>query len=451
MAPAELRELKAQLQELLEKGFIRPSVSPWGAPVLFVKKKDGTLRLCTDYRQLNRITIKNRYRLPRINDLFDQLKGAKVFSKIDLRSGYHQLRVRAEDIPKTAFRTRYGHYEFLVMPFGLTNAPAIFMDLMNRVFKPYLDQFVVVFIDDILIFSRRHVVSAEGVKVDPSKIQAVVDWRPPKSPTEVRSFLGLAGYYRRFVKGFSIIASPLTKLLQKEVKFIWDDKCQESFETLKSLLTQAPILTLPIEGKEYVVYSDASHNGLGCVLMQEGKVISYASRKLKPHELNYPTHDLELAAVVFALKIWRHYLYGEKCHIFTDHKSLKYLGTQKELNLGQRRWLELIKDYDCTIDYHPEHLLVEVMRYKDNILTFKLMGGETFHELWLRFKALLIQFPTHEILDLALLDCFYRSLNPENRGLIDRLIPGGLQRYSYETTTKFLNLVAKTNKDSEKD
>ncbi|WMV13510.1 hypothetical protein MTR67_006895 [Solanum verrucosum] len=366
MAPAELRELKAQLQELLEKGFIRPSVSPWGAPVLFVKKKDVTLRLCIDYRQLNRITIKNRYPLPRIDDLFDQLKGAKVFSKIDLRSGYHQLRVRAEDIPKIAFRTRYGHYEFLVMPFGLTNAPVVFMDLMNRVFKPYLDQFMEkelyaklskceFWLDEVTFLG--HVVSIEGVKVDPSKIQAVVDWRPPKSPTEVRSFLGLAGYYRRFVKDFSIIASPLTKLLQKEVKFIWDDKCQESFETLKSLLTQAPILTLPIEGKEYVVYSDVSHNGLRCVLMQEGKVISYASRKLKPHELNYPTHDLELAAVVFALKIWRHYLYGEKCHIFTDHKSLKYLGTQKELNLRQRRWLELIKDYDCTIDYHPENLL----------------------------------------------------------------------------------------------
>ncbi|WMV25004.1 hypothetical protein MTR67_018389 [Solanum verrucosum] len=244
----------------------------------------------TPYRmapQLNKITIKNRYPLPRIDDLFDQLKGAKVFSKIDLRSGYHQLLVRAKDIPKTAFRTRYGHYEFLVMPFGLTNHPAVFMVLMNRVFKPYLAHFVVVFIDDILIFSRSsedhdkhlwiilqilkekelyaklskcefwldevtflgHVVSAEGVKVDPSKIQAVVEWRPPKSPTGVRSFLGLAGYYRRFVKGFSIIASPLTKLLQKEVKFIWDDKCQKSFETLKSFLTQAPILTLPIEGK----------------------------------------------------------------------------------------------------------------------------------------------------------------------------------------------------------
>ncbi|WMV50633.1 hypothetical protein MTR67_044018, partial [Solanum verrucosum] len=304
MAPAELRELKSQLQELLEKGFIRPSVFPWGATVLFNKKKDGTLRLCIDYRQLNRITIKNRYPLPRIDDLFDQLKSAKVFSKIDL-SMY------------------------------ITNCM-----LERKIFLKLLSEL-------------GHVVSAEGVKVDPSKIQAVVEWRPPKSPTEVRSFLGLAGYYRRFVKGFSIIASPLTKLLQKEVKFIWDDKCQKSFETLKSLLTQAPILTLPIEGKEYVVYSDASHNGLGCVLMQEGKVISYASRELKPHELNYPTRDLELAAIVFALKIWRHYLYGEKCHIFTDHKSLKYLGTQKELNLRQRRWLELIEDYDCTVDYHP--------------------------------------------------------------------------------------------------
>ncbi|WMV32877.1 hypothetical protein MTR67_026262 [Solanum verrucosum] len=247
------------------------------------------------------------------------------------------------------------------MPFRLKNALAVFMDLMNRVFKPYLDQFVVVFIDNILIFSRcsedhdkhlrivlnilkekelyaklsncefwldkvaflGHVVSTMGVKVDPSKIQAVLEWRPPKSPTEVRSFLGLAGYYRRFVKGFSIIASPLTKLLQKEVKFTWVDKCQERFETIKSLLTQAPILTLPIEGKEYVVYNDASHNGLRCVLMQKGKVISYASRKLKPHELNYPTHDLELVVIVFALKIWRQYLDGEKCHIFTDHKSLK--------------------------------------------------------------------------------------------------------------------------------
>ena len=391
MAPLELKELKLQLQELLDKGFIRPSVSPWGAPVLFVKKKDGTLRLCVDYRQLNKLTVKNKYPLPRIDDLFDQLKGASIFSKIDLRSGYHQLKIKDADVHKTAFRTRYGHYEFLVMPFGLTNAPTAFMDLMNRVFRPYVDQFVVVFIDDILVYSKDreshdthlrvvleilrkeqlyaklskcefwlsevsflgHIVSKEGIQVDPKKIEVVVEWKPPRNVTEVRSFLGLAGYYRRFVKGFSMIAAPMTRLLQKNVKYEWSEKCQGSFEKLKAFLTEAPVLTQPTCGKEYVIYSDASLNGLGCVLMQDGKVVAYASRQLKPHEKNYPTHDLELAAIVFALKIWRHYLYGEKCFIYTDHKSLKYLPSQRELNLRQRRWMELIKDYDCVIDYHP--------------------------------------------------------------------------------------------------
>ena len=198
-----------------------------------------------------------------------------------------------------------------------------------------------------------HIVSAEGIRVDPSKISAIVNWSPPKNVSEVRSFLGLAGYYRRFVQGFSMIASPMTRLLQKDVKFEWTDECQQSFNRLKDLLTKAPVLVQPEPGKEFVIYSDASLNGLGCVLMQEGKVIAYASRQLKTHERNYPVHDLELAAIVFALKIWRHYLYSEKCHIYTDHKSLKYLMTQKDLNLRQRRLLELIKDYDLIIDYHP--------------------------------------------------------------------------------------------------
>ncbi|KAG8485890.1 hypothetical protein CXB51_019244 [Gossypium anomalum] len=342
----------------MDRGFARPSSSPWGAPVLFVKKKDGTMRLCIDYRQLNKVTIKNKYPLPRIDDLFDQLKGASVFSKIDLRSGYYQLRVRDSDIPKTAFRTRYGHYEFLVMPFGLTNAPAVFMDLMNRIFRPYLDRFVVVFIDDILVYSRNETEHAEHLRLGygfcgTSNCMLSSVNKPPRNITEVRSFLGLAGYYRRFVKGFSTIATPMTRLLQKDVKFVWSEKCQRSFDQLKTYLTKAPVLVQPESGKEFVIYSDASLLGLGCVLMQEGRVVAYASRQLKPHEKNYPTHDLELAAIVFALKIWRHYLFGEKCHVYSDHKSLKYLMTQRELNLRQRRWLELLKDYELVIDYHP--------------------------------------------------------------------------------------------------
>ena len=198
-----------------------------------------------------------------------------------------------------------------------------------------------------------HIVPKERIRVDPNKIEVVVEWKPPRNVTEVRSFLGLADYYRRFVKGFSVTAAPMTRLLQKNVKYEWSEKCQRSFDKLKAFLTEAPVLTQPTCGKKYVIFSDASLNGLGCVLMQEGKVVACASRQLKPHEKNYPTHDLELAAIVFALKIWRHYLYGEKCFIYTDHKSLKYLPSQRELNLRQRRWMELIKDYDCVIDYHP--------------------------------------------------------------------------------------------------
>ncbi|GJW27302.1 putative reverse transcriptase domain-containing protein [Tanacetum coccineum] len=338
LAPSKMQELSDQLQELADRGFIQLSTSPWGAPVLFVKKKDGSFRMCIDYRELNKLTVKNRYPLPMIDDLFDQLQGSSVYSKIDLRSCYHQLRVRDEDIPKTAFRTRYRHYEFQVMPFCLTNAPAVFMDLMNCVCKPYLDKFVIVFIDDILIYSRNkeehanhlriilellkkeklyakfskcnfwirivqflgHLIDSQGLHVDPAKIKAIKNWTSPTTPIEIRQFLGFA------------------------------------------------------EGNDdFVVYCDASHQGLGAVLMQREKVIAYASRQLKPNEENYTTHDLELGAVVFALKIWRHYLYGTKCTVFTDHKSLQHILDQKELNMRQRRWLELLADYDCEIRYHP--------------------------------------------------------------------------------------------------
>ncbi|GJS79758.1 putative reverse transcriptase domain-containing protein [Tanacetum coccineum] len=284
LVPFELEELSGQLKELQDKGFIRPS------------------------SELNKLTVKNRYPLLKIDDLFDRLQGSYFFSKIDLRSGYHQMRVHEDDIPKIAFRTHYGHFEFIVMPFGLTNAPTVFMDLMNRVCRPYLDKFVIVFIDDILIYSKtreehvehlRHVINGNGIYVDPSKIEAVKNWKAPRTSIEVRSFLGLGGYYCRFIENFSKIAKSLTILTQK---------------------------SLPNGPEDFMVYCDASGIGLGCVLMQRGKAIAYASRQLKIHEKNYTTHDLELCAVIFALKIWKHYLYGTK---------------------------SLFSDYDYEIRYHP--------------------------------------------------------------------------------------------------
>ncbi|GJZ75653.1 putative reverse transcriptase domain-containing protein [Tanacetum coccineum] len=299
-----MEELSAQ-QELSDKGFIRLSSSPWGALVLFVKNKDGSFRMCIDYCELNKLTVKNRYPLPRIDDLFDQLQGSSVYSKIDLRVWLYQITSRLEDIPKTAFRTRYGHYEFQVMPFGLTNAPAVFMDLMNWVCRPYLDKFVIVFIDDILIYSKTkeehdahlrlilellkkeelyakfskcdfwlskvqflgHVIDSEGIYVDPVKIESIKDWESPKTPTEIRQFLG-------------------------------------------------------------------------AVLMQKEKVIAYASRQLKIHEKNYMTRDLELGAVVFALKMWRHYLYGTKCVV----------EARKEENYGTEYLCGMIKNLEPRAD-----------------------------------------------------------------------------------------------------
>ncbi|WMV41008.1 hypothetical protein MTR67_034393 [Solanum verrucosum] len=267
MAPAELKEWKEQLKDLLDKGFIRPNISPWGALVLFVKKNDVSLIMYNDYRQLNKVTINNKYLIPRFDDLFDQLQGASCFYKRDIRSDYHQLKVRDSDILKTSFRTRYGHYEFVVMFSGLTNAHATFIDLMNMEFKQYLDLFVIVFIDYILIYSRSeeehvtylrvvlqtlkdrqlfsnfskcefwlqsiaflcHVVSIEGIRVDSQKIEAVQHWPRPTSPTDIKIFWGLAGYYRIFIEGFSSIASPLTKLTQKKYKFQWSDECEKNF------------------------------------------------------------------------------------------------------------------------------------------------------------------------------------------------------------------------------
>ncbi|GKD95014.1 putative reverse transcriptase domain-containing protein [Tanacetum coccineum] len=307
-----MQELSAQLQELSDKGFIRPSSSPCGAPVLFFKKKDGSFWMCIDYRELNKLIVKNRYPLPRIDVLFDQLQGSSVYSKIDLRSGYHQLRVRDEDIPKTAFRTPYGHYEFVIV-----FKDDILIYSWNKVeHEGHLKKILELLKKEELYakFSKcnfwlskvqflRHMIDREGIHVDPAKIELIRDWASPKIPTKIHQFLGLAGYYR-----------------------------------------SAPILALPKGSENFVVYCDASHKGLGAVLMQKERVIAYASCQLKIHEKNYTTHDLELGDVVFALKMWRHYFYGTK-------------------------WLELLSDYDCEIRYHPgkSNMVADVLSRKERI------------------------------------------------------------------------------------
>ncbi|XP_077228493.1 uncharacterized protein LOC143861449 [Tasmannia lanceolata] len=293
MAPVEMRELKEQLEELLEKGFVRPSVSPWGAPILFVKRKD------------------DQFVVVFIDDIL-------VYSS-NREDHENHLRILLETLRKEKLFAKFKKCEF--------------------------------WLTSISFF--RHVISKEGVSVDPKKREAVVDWNRPNNVAEFRSFLGLAGYYRRFVEDFSRIAAPLTRLTRKGIRFVWSEECEKSFLDLKHRLVSAPILTQLVNGVGFIIYSDASKKGLGCVLMQNGKVIAYASRQLRPYEENYSIDDLELAAVIFALKIWRNYLYGESCEIFTDHKSLKYIFTQKELNMRQRRWLELLKDYHLTISYHP--------------------------------------------------------------------------------------------------
>jgi hypothetical protein len=397
MSPTELDELKKQLDELSKAGFIQPSKSPFGAPILFVKKKDGTMRMCIDYRALNGITIKNSYPLPRIDELFDRLHGAKVFSKIDLRSGYHQIRISDEDVPKTAFRSRYGHFEFLVLPFGLTNAPATFMHLMHSIFRPFLDQFALVFLDDILIYSKDmaehkqhvrqvlellrknklfakeskcelfkdrveflgHLVDAKGIHMMSDKIDAVTGWPTLTSVADVRSFLGTVGYYRKFVRMFSEIASPLTELLQKERAFEWGDRQQKSFDELKKAVSQQPVLILPDPTKPYVVTTDASGFAVGAWLGQDQtgdgslQPIAYLSKKMLPAERNYPVHEQELLAIVIALKEWRHHLSGASftIRVVTDHKSLIHLQSQPHLSPRQRRWQEFMQEFNFIIEY----------------------------------------------------------------------------------------------------
>jgi len=387
LSPRELEEVKEQLTMLIEAGFIQPSKSPYGAPIIFVPKPNGKLRMCVDYRQLNSSTIKNRYPLPRIDELLDRLQGSSVFTKLDLQSGYWQIRIKEEDIPKTAFRTRYGHFEWKVLPFGLTNAPATFQALMNKVLQPYLDRFVVVYLDDILIFSRSaeeharhlqlvlealeknelyvglskcafglnevnflgHVVGADGVKPDPAKVVAVREWPTPKSVREVRSFLGLTGYYRRFIRHYASKAVPLTELTKADTPWCWGPQQHSAFNALKAALSQAPVLVMPNPELPYEVYTDASNFALGAVLLQDqgkGKQpVAFLSRKLSPTERRYPTGDREMLGIFYALQQWRCYLEGAEFTVNTDHLNHTWFKTKRDLSRRQAKWSLWLESY----------------------------------------------------------------------------------------------------------
>lgn len=395
MSPAELTELKHQLKLLSEKKFIKPSKGPYGSPVLFAKKKDGSYRMCIDYRALNSLTKKNRYPLPQIDTILDAIQDAKYFSSLDLVSGYWQIPMDEKSVEKTAFRCQYGSYEFRVMPFGLTNAPSTFQALMNEIFEDCLNDFVVVYLDDILVFSRnreehaKHLqivlkrlkkrglkvkkskckffqkqlkflgyeVSEKGVAVDEDKVKAILDIEQPKNLKELRSFLGSTNYYRKFIKEYALIASPLTELLKQTNPFIWSTACEDAFQKLKQSLIQPPVLATLDPGKPFVVHTDASDVAVGAVLMQkhdEGlRPLAYFSKKLGEREMNYPTHDKELLAIMHVLRVWKHYLLGVEFDLYTDCGALSVLSKPRsELNKRQLRSLETLEEFHGMTMHH---------------------------------------------------------------------------------------------------
>lgn len=394
MSEEESTTLKEYIDEQLRLGKIRPSTSPAGHGVLFVPKKDGSLRLCVDYRPLNAITIKDRYPLPLIHEIQDRIRGAKWFTKLDITDAYNHIRIAEGEEWKTAFRTKYGHFEYLVMPFGLTNAPASFQRFINEVLQEYLDLFVIAYLDDILIFSKEkeehvehvnkvleklqkasiklklkkcefhvqeteflgHWISTEGIHMDQNKVQAIRDWPQPKNVKEVQQFIGLVNYYRRFITGYAGILHPLFALLKKGKEFDWTKECEEAFIGIKKKVTKAPVLVQHDAEKETTIETDASDYAIGMRMTQPGpdgkpRAVAFHSRKLIQAELNYDIHDKELLAIVVAFKVWRVYLEGAQHTIIvkTDHKNLTFFTTTKELTRRQARWAETLSQYDFKI------------------------------------------------------------------------------------------------------
>lgn len=390
LSRAEFEEAERQTKLLLAKGYIEPSTSPYGAPILFVQKKDGSLRMVIDYRALNKLTVKNKYPMPRIDDTLDQLQGSTVFTSLDLTSGYHQIRITEEDVPKTAFRTPMGLYQWRVLPFGLTNAPATFQTAMNAIFRPFLHKFVLVYLDDILIYSKTpeehrvhlqqvldvlrehqlyanrkkcsfaqpevtylgHVVSAAGVKVDPRKTAAVAEYPTPCNLSQLRSFLGLATYFRKFIRNFAHMAAPLHRLSRKDEPWHWSPACSSAFDAIKQALTTAPCLAFPDFSQPFEVHTDASLHGIGAVLYQNGRPLAFESRRLTPAEVNYATGEQELLAVVHALTVWRCYLEGSpEFRVVTDHKAITYMDSLPTLSRRQTRWAEFLSRFHFRWDH----------------------------------------------------------------------------------------------------
>jgi hypothetical protein len=398
LSEVELKALREYIEENLSKGFITASSSPASAPILFDKKKDGSLRLCVDYRGLNKITIKNRYPLPLISEMLDRLSKAKYFSKIDLRGAYNLIRIKSGEEWKTAFRCRYGHFEYRVMPFGLTNAPASFQHFMNDTFRDYLDKFCLVYIDDILIYSETledniqhvrlvltrlrsaslyaklekckfqvteieflgYIISSKGISMDPSKVSAITSWPAPQSVHDIQVFIGFANFYRRFIENYSKIILPLTSLLKKNVDFSWTNLSQKAFEYLKLRFTTFPILRHFDPHRPSIIETDASDFAIACIISQRDDKgvlhpIAFYSRKLSSAEINYEIYDKEMLAIVTAFKEWRSYLEGaqHQTTVLTDHRNLEWFKETKKYTRRQARWAELLAGYDFIIVYRP--------------------------------------------------------------------------------------------------
>jgi hypothetical protein len=410
---SQKNEIEKMVQELLTAGVIRPSTSPYSSLVVMVLKKEGSWRMCPDFRALNKLTIKDKFPIPVIDDLLDELSGAQFFTKIDLRLGYHHIRMKEAYIPKMAFRTHEGHYEFLVMPFGLCNAPSTFQSLMNHVFHPFLHHFVLVFFDDILIYRKTwtdhlthvdqvlrllsqhqlflkqskcafgaseveylgHLVGKDGIRVDPKNIEAMQDWPHPKTLKILRGFLGLTGYYRKFVKNYGKIAAPLTALLKKN-SFTWTLATAQAFQTLKTTMCTTLVLALPDFTKTFVLECDASGKGIGVVLMQEGRPLAFTSKQLSERNLGKPIYEKEMLAILHVVELWHPYLLGKRFQIKTDHQSLKYFLEQCISSQEKQKWVTKLFGYDYEIIYKKgkDNVVADALsqKYEDEGSLFSL-------------------------------------------------------------------------------